>query len=150
MDRNDIFQLNGSAPGARPAVLFLCVHNAGRSQMALGWLTHLSGGGVVGYSGGSEPAAGINPSAVTVMAEVDIDISGEFPKQWTDEIVRAVDVVVLMGCGDTCPVYPGKRYVEWILDDPAGADLASVRRIRDEIRAEVEGLLAELGVGAST
>jgi arsenate reductase (thioredoxin) len=141
-----IAKLDGSAPDSRPAVLFLCVHNAGRSQMALGWLTHLGGDRVVGYSGGSEPANEINPAAVTAMREVGIDISAEFPKPWTDDIVRATDVVVLMGCGDACVVYPGKRYVEWTLDDPAGQNLNAVRRVRDDIRNHVEILLAELGV----
>jgi arsenate reductase (thioredoxin) len=144
-----IGKLDGSAPDNRPAVLFLCVHNAGRSQMALGWLTHLGGDRVVGYSGGSAPANEINPVAITAMNEVGIDISNEFPKPWTDEIVRATDVVVLMGCGDVCPVYPGKRYVEWTLNDPAGQDINAVRQVRDDIRTHVENLLAELGVTAS-
>ena len=139
-------KLDGSAPVSRPAVLFLCVHNAGRSQMALGWLTHLAGDRIVGFSGGSAPAAEINPVAIEAMAEVGIDITDEFPKPWTDDIVRASDVVVLMGCGDACPVYPGKRYVEWTLDDPAGAGIDTVRRVRDEIRSHVELLLIELGV----
>ena len=139
-------KLDGSAPDSRPAVLFLCVHNAGRSQMALGWLTHLAGDRIVGFSGGSAPAAEINPVAIAAMAEVGIDITNEFPKPWTDDIVRASDVVVLMGCGDACPVYPGKRYVEWTLDDPAGAGIDTVRRVRDEIRSHVELLLIELGV----
>lgn len=141
-------RLDGSAPDQRPAVLFLCIHNAGRSQMALGWLRHLGGDGVVGYSGGSEPAASINPVAVAAMAEVGIDIAEEFPKPWTDDIVRAADVVVLMGCGDSCPVYPGKRYVDWDLADPAGQGIESVRPIRDDIRQRVSGLLGELGVAA--
>ena len=141
-----IGKLDGSAPDSRPAVLFLCVHNAGRSQMALGWLTHLGGDHVVGYSGGSAPANEINPAAISVMAEVGIDISNEFPKPWTDDIVRATDVVVLMGCGDACPVYPGKRYVEWTLDDPAGQNIDAVRAVRDNVRAHVENLLVELGV----
>lgn len=144
-----IGKLDGSAPDSRPAVLFLCVHNAGRSQMALGWLTHLGGDNVVGYSGGSAPANEINPVAIAAMAEVGIDISAEFPKPWTDDIVRATDVVVLMGCGDACPVYPGKRYVEWTLDDPAGQNLDAVRPVRDEIRALVENLLSELKVAIS-
>lgn len=141
-----IAKLDGSAPDSRPAVLFLCVHNAGRSQMALGWLTHIGGDRVVGYSGGSEPASEINPVAIAAMAEVGIDISAEFPKPWTDDIVRATDVVVLMGCGDACPVYPGKRYVEWTLDDPAGQDLDAVRHVRDNVRAHVEQLLIELNI----
>ena len=139
-------KLDGSAPDSRPAVLFLCVHNAGRSQMALGWLSHLGGDRIVGFSGGSAPAAEINPVAIEAMAEIGIDITDEFPKPWTDDIVRASDVVVLMGCGDACPVYPGKRYVEWTLEDPAGAGIDTVRRVRDEIRSHVESLLIELGV----
>ena len=139
-------KLDGSAPDSLPAVLFLCVHNAGRSQMALGWLAHLGGDRIVGFSGGSAPAAEINPVAIEAMAEVGIDITDEFPKPWTDDIVRASDVVVLMGCGDACPVYPGKRYVEWTLEDPAGAGIDTVRRVRDDIRSQVELLLIELGV----
>jgi arsenate reductase (thioredoxin) len=131
-----------------PAVLFLCVHNAGRSQMALGWLNHLAGDRAVAWSGGSEPGVEINPAAVAAMAEVGVDIAGEFPKRWTDEIVEAADVVVTMGCGDDCPLYPGKRYEDWELDDPAGLDVAAVRPIRDEIRRRVERLLASLGVDA--
>ena len=130
----------------KPAVLFLCVHNAGRSQMGLGWLKHLGGDRVVGYSGGSAPAASINPVAVEAMREVGVDISMEFPKPWTDEVVRAVDVVVSMGCGDACPFYPGKRYLDWTLTDPAGAGIETVRLVRDEIRAHVETLLGELGL----
>jgi protein-tyrosine-phosphatase len=127
-------------------VLFLCVHNAGRSQMALGWFKHLAGDRAVGWSGGSEPGNEVNPSAVSAMAEVGIDITGEFPKPWTDEVVRAADVVVTMGCGDACPFFPGKRYEDWQLDDPAGHDLDAVRPIRDEIEQRVRGLLASLGV----
>ena len=130
----------------RPAVLFLCTHNAGRSQMALGYFTHLAGDDAVAYSGGSEPADAINPSAVAAMSEVGIDITGEHPKLWTDEVVRAVDVVVTMGCGDTCPVYPGKRYENWDLPDPAGQSVEAVRPIRDDIEQRVRRLLAELGV----
>ncbi|HEY3142730.1 MAG TPA: arsenate reductase ArsC [Acidimicrobiales bacterium] len=128
----------------RPVVLFLCVHNAGRSQMALGWFNHLAGGRAVAWSGGSEPAAEINPAAVAVMREVGIDISQEFPKPWTDDIVRAPDVVVTMGCGDACPFYPGKRYEDWELDDPAGQPLDAVRPIRDQIATKVRALLASL------
>jgi protein-tyrosine-phosphatase len=130
----------------RPAVLFLCVHNAGRSQMALGWFNHLAHGRAVAYSGGSEPADQVNPSAVEAMAEVGIDITGEYPKRWTDDILNAVDVVVTMGCGDACPYVPGKRYEDWPLDDPAGRGVDAVRPIRDEIRAHVVKLLAELDV----
>jgi arsenate reductase (thioredoxin) len=132
--------------GSIPAVVFLCVHNAGRSQMGLGWLRHLGGDQVVGYSGGSNPAATLNPLAVAAMAEVGIDIADESPKLWTNDVVRAADVIVSMGCGDTCPVYRGKRYVDWTLVDPAGADLHTVRIVRDEIREHVRVLLAELGV----
>jgi arsenate reductase len=127
-----------------PGVLFLCVHNAGRSQMAAGWLRHLAGDRVTVWSGGSEPASQINPAAIAVMAEVGIDITEEFPKPWTDEIVRAADVVVTMGCGDACPLYPGKRYEDWELADPAGQDVAAVRPIRDQIRDRVEVLLSSL------
>ena len=130
----------------KPSVLFLCVHNAGRSQMAAGWLRHLAGDRINVYSGGSEPANRIHPSAGAAMAEVGIDITDEFPTPWTDEIVRAADVVVTMGCGDACPLFPGKRYEDWELDDPAGQDVAHVRPIRDEIRARVEHLMASLGI----
>nr|WP_255566662.1 arsenate reductase ArsC [Iamia sp. SCSIO 61187] len=130
----------------RPTVLFLCVHNAGRSQMALGWFTHLAGDRAVAWSGGSEPAAQVNPSAVAAMAEVGIDISREHPTRWTEEIVRAADVVVTMGCGDACPLVPGTRYEDWDLEDPAGRDVAAVRPIRDDIRGRVEALLASLDV----
>jgi arsenate reductase len=128
----------------KPSVLFLCVHNAGRSQMAAGWLRHLAGDRVDVFSGGSEPASQVNPAAVEAMAEVGIDIHAEFPKPWTDEIVRAADVVVTMGCGDACPVYRGKRYEDWVLDDPDGLDVESVRPIRDEIRRRVEDLIVKL------
>ena len=134
---------------AVPAVLFLCVHNAGRSQMALGWFKRLAGGRAVAWSGGSEPGSEINPSAIAAMAEVGIDITGEFPKPWTDEIVRAADVVVTMGCGDACPVFPGKRYEDWELDDPAGQDVDAVRPIRDEIERRVRALLASLEVATN-
>ena len=128
------------------AVLFLCVHNAGRSQMALGWLRHLGDGRVLGFSGGSEPASEVNPVAVKAMAERGIDISGESPQRWTDEVLAAVDVVVTMGCGDACPVIPGKRYEDWEVDDPAGRSLDDVRPIRDDIEQRVRGLLSRLGV----
>ncbi|MGZ8764201.1 MAG: arsenate reductase ArsC [Acidimicrobiia bacterium] len=127
-----------------PGVLFLCVHNAGRSQMAAGWLRHLAGDRVTVFTGGSEPASEINPMAVEAMAEEGVDIRSEFPKPWTEEVVRAADVVITMGCGDACPLYPGKRYEEWALADPAGQDLASIRPIRDEIRGRVEQLMASL------
>lgn len=131
---------------AVPAVLFLCVHNAGRSQMAMGFLSALAGGRATVWSAGSDPAAAVNPTAVEAMRERGIDISAQVPRRWTDDLVRAADVVVTMGCGDTCPFFPGKRYVDWALEDPAGQDLAVVRRIRDEIERKVEGLLEELGV----
>ena len=127
-----------------PSVLFLCVHNAGRSQMAAGWLHHLAGDRINVYSGGSEPATEINPAAIVAMAEVGIDITANYPKPWTDEIVRAADVVVTMGCGDACPIFPGKRYEDWELADPAGLDVDAVRPIRDEIRRRVEALIASL------
>jgi arsenate reductase len=142
-------RLEGLQPFDKPAVLFLCVHNAGRSQMAAGWLRHLAGDRVTVYSGGSEPASEINPAAIGAMAEVGIDITTEFPKPWTDEIVRAADVVVTMGCGDACPLFPGKRYEDWELEDPAGRDVADVRPIRDEIRARVEALVASLEIASS-
>jgi arsenate reductase len=131
---------------APPIVMFLCVHNAGRSQMAMGFFRHLAGEAAIALSGGSEPAAAVNPAAVEVMAERGIDISGELPKRWTDETIRSADVVITMGCGDTCPYFPGKRYEDWVLDDPAGLDVASVRPIRDEIERRVRVLLSELGV----
>jgi len=125
-------------------VLFLCTHNAGRSQMALGFFRAMAQDRAIAWSGGSEPGSEVNPVAVQAMAEMGIDISGEFPKPWTDEVVRAADVVVTMGCGDTCPYVPGKRYVDWPLDDPKGQSLEVVRRIRDDIRGRVEALVAEL------
>lgn len=129
-----------------PSVLFLCVHNAGRSQMAAGWLKHLAGDEVDVFSGGSEPSGEVNPMAVAAMAEKGIDIGAEIPQPWADEIIRAADVVVTMGCGDACPVFPGKRYVDWELDDPSGKPLEEVRVIRDEIERRVRGLMEELGV----
>ncbi|MGB5758619.1 MAG: arsenate reductase ArsC [Acidimicrobiales bacterium] len=128
----------------KPAVLFLCVHNAGRSQMAAGWLRHLAGNRVEVFSGGSDPGIETNATAVAAMAEVGIDISAEYPKPWTDEIARAADVIVTMGCGDACPVYPGKRYEDWDLTDPAGQDIEIVRQVRDDIRARVDALMASL------
>jgi protein-tyrosine-phosphatase len=128
----------------RPSVLFVCVHNAGRSQMAAGYLSRLSGGRVEVRSAGSEPAQQVNPLAVQVMAEEGIDISGGTPTLLTVGAVQASDVVVTMGCGDTCPVFPGKRYEDWELDDPAGRDIVTVRAIRDAIRLRVERLLADL------
>ncbi|WP_431921718.1 arsenate reductase ArsC [Nonomuraea jabiensis] len=130
----------------RPIVLFLCVHNAGRSQMAMGFFQHLAGDRALAWSGGSEFASQINPAAVASMAERDIDISREFPKPWTEEIVRAADVVVTMGCGDACPVYPGRRYLDWELDDPEGKSVEDVRPIRDEIERRVRRLLDDLEI----
>jgi arsenate reductase len=139
-------KVEGKATDGLPTVLFLCVHNAGRSQMALGWFNHLAAGRAVAWSGGSEPGKEINPSAVLAMAEVRIDITEEFPKPWTEEIVQAADVVITMGCGDACPLYPGKRYEDWELDDPAGQDVDAVRPIRDDIEQRVRTLLDSLGV----
>lgn len=128
----------------QPTVLFVCVHNAGRSQMAAGFMAELSQGKVRVLSAGSAPKDSINPVAVEVMAEVGIDIAGNQPKVLTSESVQESDVVITMGCGDACPFYPGKRYEDWVLEDPAGKDLESVRFIRDEIKVRVENLLAEL------
>jgi len=139
-------KIEGKASDGVPVVLFLCVHNAGRSQMALGWFNHLAGGRAVSWSGGSEPGAEVNSAAIGAMAEVGIDISQEFPKPWTDDIVRAADVVVTMGCGDACPLFPGKRYEDWVLDDPFGKTVEQVRPVRDEIGRRVRELLADLGV----
>ncbi|MFI7537292.1 arsenate reductase ArsC [Streptosporangium sp. NPDC049376] len=141
-------RIEGRSDG-RPIVLFLCVHNAGRSQMALGFFEHLAGGRAVAWSGGSEFASEINPTAIAVMAEVGIDISKGFPKPWTEEIVQAADVVVTMGCGDACPIFPGKRYEDWKVDDPMGKGPEWARPIRDEIERRVRVLLADLGVPAS-
>lgn len=132
----------------QPSVLFVCIHNAGRSQMAAGYLRHLGAGRIEVRSAGSAPADSINPAAVAAMAEEGIDISAERPKILTTEAVEVSDVVVTMGCGDTCPFYPGKRYEDWKLDDPAGQGLDAVRPIRDEIRRRVEKLIAELLPGA--
>jgi protein-tyrosine-phosphatase len=128
----------------QPTVLFVCVHNAGRSQMAAGFLSHLSGGRVTVLSAGSQPADQVNPVAVQAMAEVGIDIADETPKLLSGTAVQESDVVITMGCGDTCPIYPGKRYEDWQLDDPAGQGIESVRPIRDAIKTRVEGLLADL------
>ena len=132
----------------KPTVLFLCVHNAGRSQMAMGFFQHLAGDRALAWSGGSEPGHEINPSAIAAMHERGINIATEFPKPWTDEIVRAADVVITMGCGDACPIFPGKQYLDWQLDDPAGKSVEDVRPVRDEIERRVRGLLDELGVSA--
>jgi arsenate reductase (thioredoxin) len=137
-------RIEGLHDDGKPTVLFLCTHNAGRSQMALGFFQQLAGDQAVAWSGGSEPGETINPSAIDAMAERGINIAGEFPKPWTDETVRAADVVITMGCGDACPIFPGKRYEEWVLDDPAGLDVAAVRPIRDELERRVRTLMAEL------
>lgn len=128
-----------------PTVLFLCTHNAGRSQMALGFFEHLAGDRAIAYSAGSEPADQVNPSAISVMAEIGIDIAAQRPKRWTDDMLEAADVVVTMGCGDTCPFVPGRRYLDWPLPDPAGQSVDAVRPIRDEIEGRVKQLLTELG-----
>jgi len=128
----------------RPSVLFVCVHNAGRSQMAAGYMAALSGGRVEVLSAGSEPKDQINPVAIAAMAEEGIDIAHNVPKILTTEAVRDSDVVITMGCGDTCPIFPGKRYEDWQLEDPAGKDLITVRRVRDDIKGRVEALLAEI------
>ena len=129
---------------SKPSVLFVCVHNAGRSQIAAAFLSHLSAGAVEVRSAGSAPADQVNPAALQAMAEVGIDIAAEKPKILTDQAVRDSDVVITMGCDDTCPFYPGKRYEDWVLDDPAGKDVAAVRPIRDDIRRRVEALLDDL------
>ncbi|WP_420434946.1 arsenate reductase ArsC [Candidatus Poriferisocius sp.] len=128
----------------RPGVLFLCVHNAGRLQMAAGYLRHFAGDRVDVFTGGSAPGFGTNKVVVAAMAEEGIDVSQEYPKPWADEISRAADVIVSMGCGDACPIYPGKRYEDWELDDPSGQSIEAVRPIRDDIRGRVEALLVSL------
>lgn len=137
-------------PDHPPEVLFVCVHNAGRSQMAARFTTALSGGRVAVASAGSAPGAAVNPVAAQAMAEVGLSLDGAFPARLTDQAVRRADVVITMGCGDTCPVYPGRRYLDWPVPDPAGCDLATVRVIRDEIRQRVVGLLSELGVAVAS
>lgn len=133
----------------KPTVLFLCVHNAGRSQMAAGWLQHLAGDRVTVLSGGSTPVEQVNPAAVEVMREVGIDIADSYPKPWTDETLGGADVIVTMGCGDACPVIPGKRYLDWELTDPAGKPVEQVRVIRDEIEQRVRRLIEDLDVDAA-
>ena len=137
-------RLESDSTTLNPSILFLCVHNAGRSQMAAGWAKKLGGDRVDVFSGGSEPADQVNQAAVAAMAEVGVNISGEIPQPWADEIVRAADVIVTMGCGDACPLYPGKRYIDWELDDPSGKTVEEVRPIRDELEIRVGALLAEL------
>jgi arsenate reductase (thioredoxin) len=139
-------RVEGKHHDGKPTVLFLCTHNAGRSQMAMGFFTHLAGDAAVAWSGGSEPGNEINPAAVEAMAERGIDIAHEYPKPWTDEIVQAADVIITMGCGDACPIFPGRRYEEWKLEDPAGMGVEAVRPIRDEIERRVRQLLDELEV----
>lgn len=129
---------------SRPTVLFVCVHNAGRSQMAAGYLQHLAGDRIDVLSAGSQPADQVNPAAVAAMAEEGIDIATQVPKLLSDAAVRQADVVVTMGCGDECPFYPGKRYEDWVLEDPAGQGIDAVRPIRDEIRTRIEALIGEL------
>lgn len=137
-----------STPAA-PSVLFVCVHNAGRSQMGAAFLTHLAGDKVQVRSAGSAPADAVNPAVVEAMGEVGVDISAETPKVLTVETVQSSDVVITMGCGDACPYFPGKRYLDWKLDDPAGQGVAAVRPIRDEIEQRIRGLLTDLGIEAA-
>ncbi|GAB5899023.1 arsenate reductase ArsC [Mycolicibacterium mageritense] len=139
-------RVEGHINDGKPTVLFLCTHNAGRSQMALGFFTRYAGDKAIAWSGGSEPGNEINPAAIEAMHEVGIDITDEYPKPWTDEIVQAADVVITMGCGDACPIFPGKRYENWELPDPAGQGLDAVRPIRDDIDERIRRLLADLNV----
>lgn len=136
----------GADPPVGPTVVFLCVHNAGKSQMALGFFRHLAGNQATGISGGSEPADALNPYAIEAMAELGIDIAGERPKRWSDEDIRAADTVVTMGCGDTCPHFPGPRYLDWDFEAPPGNSLDAVRPVRDAIEERVRSLLTDLGV----
>jgi arsenate reductase len=139
-------KVEGLRHDGKPVVLFLCVHNAGRSQMALGFFQHLAGNRATAWSGGSEPGFEVNPAAIAAMAERGIDISSEYPKPWTDEVVRAADVVITIGCCDACPVFPGKRYEDWTFDDPAGLTVDAVRPIRDQIERRVRQLLEQLDI----
>jgi protein-tyrosine-phosphatase len=143
-----MIRLESDSTTLNPSVLFLCVHNAGRSQMAAGWMRHLAGASVDVFSGGSEPAEQVNQAAVAAMAEKGIDIGGEIPQPWADEIVRAADVVVTMGCGDACPVFPGKRYIDWEVDDPSNKTVEEVRPIRDDLEQRVRALMVELEMPA--
>lgn len=143
-----VIRLESDDIGLNPSVLFLCVHNAGRSQMAAGWMRALAGDRVDVFSGGSEPSGSVNAAAVAAMAEKGIDIGKEIPQPWADEIVRASDVVVTMGCGDACPIFPGKRYVDWEVEDPSGLTVEDVRPIRDDLEQRVRSLITELGVEA--
>nr|WP_296154196.1 MULTISPECIES: arsenate reductase ArsC [unclassified Pseudonocardia] len=142
-------KVEGKRDEGVPVVLFLCTHNAGRSQMALGFFEHLAGDRAIAWSGGSDPAERINPAAVVAMAERGINIADEYPKPWTDEVVRAADVVVTMGCGDACPVFPGRRYIDWPVNDPDGLDVEDVRSIRDDVERRVRNLLDEMNVPAA-
>lgn len=139
-------RVEGTSDDERPVVLFLCTHNAGRSQMAMGFFQAMAGERAIAWSGGSEPGSAVNPAAVAAMAEIGIDISAEFPKPWTEEIVRAADAVITMGCGDACPIFPGKRYEDWEIADPDGLTVEAVRPIRDEVRERVAALMVELGI----
>lgn len=141
-----IARTQGKIPADRPLVVFLCVQNAGRSQIAAGWAQHLGGDALEIFSGGSDPWSQVNPSAIRAMAEVGIDIADAYPKPWTEEIIESADVIVTMGCGDACPVLPGKRYIDWKIPDPAGLTLEEVRPIRDELGERVHALLTELGI----
>jgi arsenate reductase (thioredoxin) len=141
-------RVEGKITDARPMVVFLCGQNAGRSQMAAGWMQYLAGDDVEVYSGGSDPASAVNPAAVEAMAEMGIDVSNEFPKPWTDEVVRAADVIVTMGCGDSCPIFPGKRYLDWEVGDPKDLPVQQVRPIRDDIGDRVRAIIEELGIPA--
>lgn len=134
----------------KPTVLFLCVHNAGKSQMALGLFQKYAGDRAVAWSGGSEPGDSLNEHSVAAMAEIGIDITHEFPKPWTEEVLRAADVIVTMGCGDACPVYPGKRYLDWELDAPPAKSIENVRPVRDDIDRRVRGLLSDLGIDVTS
>lgn len=149
-DTTDPITRSDDTATAKPSVLFVCVHNAGRSQMAAAWLSHLAGDRVEVRSAGSAPADRVNPAVVEAMREVGIDISAETPKVLTHEAVRESDVCVTMGCGDACPVFPGKRYLDWRLADPAGQGVEAVRPIRDEIKVLIEGLIAEIAPAEST
>jgi arsenate reductase len=137
-------QADGAVAKDQPEVLFVCVHNAGRSQMAAGLVTLRSHGRIHVRSAGSDPGEEINPAVIEAMSELGVDMSEEFPKPLTDEVVRAADVVITMGCGDACPIYPGKKYADWDLDDPAGQNVETVRRIRDELDERVQALIGEL------
>nr|WP_275409096.1 arsenate reductase ArsC [Actinoplanes brasiliensis] len=142
-------RVEGHHRDGKPVVLFLCTHNAGRSQMALGFFTAFAGDRAVAWSGGSEPGAQVNPAAIAAMTERGIDITGEYPKPWTDEIVRAADVVITMGCGDACPIFPGTRYENWDVDDPAGLPPEQVRPIRDDLERRIRVLLDQLAIPAN-